>query len=78
MYGKAERFLEEGVAKLRASDSHRFAAQALRHLAELYIIQGHRDRAISTLLEARSRVTPLESEGQLSQIDELLEKFGVR
>ena len=36
MYHKAERLLVEGVTKLRPSESHQFAAQALRHLADLY------------------------------------------
>lgn len=70
--GRAEYFLEEGVAKLRASANRPFLVQALRHLAVFYGSVGRTTEAEVTLREAMALATQFEIQGQLHQIEQEL------
>ena len=76
LYGKAERLLEDGVAKLTAADAGPFAVQAMRHLGVLYGRIGRKREAISVLRRARAIAQAQEIQGQLQQIDDELRHMG--
>jgi tetratricopeptide (TPR) repeat protein len=75
-YSKAERLLEEGVAKLETTDNHPFVVQGLRHLAAFYAQVGRRSDAIRKLRKAQSVARDYEIQGQLDQVEHELGKLG--
>ena len=75
-HSKAQRLLEDGVAKLRTTDNTPFTVQALRHLAVFYGSVGRRNEAVRVLQEAKSIASLHEIEGQLQQIEQELRRLG--
>lgn len=74
-YGKAERLLQDGVAKLRSTGHQPFIVQALRHLAVFYKQVGRREDAIKLLHEAQEIARKHEIQGQLQQIEDELREM---
>jgi tetratricopeptide (TPR) repeat protein len=75
-YGKAERLLQDGIAKLRMMDNRSFLIQGLRHLAVFYNQIGRRRDAIKLLREAQAIARDNETLGQLNQIEDELRALG--
>ena len=75
-FEKAERLLQDGVAKLRAADNRNFLVQALRHLAVFYAQVGWREEAAGLLREAQAIAEQHEIQGQLQQIENELRRLG--
>lgn len=78
LYRKAERLLEDGVAKLETTDRHPFFIQGLRHLGTFYARAGRRSDAIEVLLKARDKASEYEIQGQLHQVEKELRNLGVQ
>lgn len=72
-YHKAERLLQDGVAKLLTTDKHPFTVQALRHLAVFHGRVGRKKEAVVTLRQAQDIAARYEIEGQLRQIEDELQ-----
>jgi tetratricopeptide (TPR) repeat protein len=75
-HGKAERLLQDGVAKLRSTDNCPFTVQALRHLAVFNKQIGRRSEAAEALREAQAMARQYEIQGQLEQIEDELKALG--
>jgi len=75
-HAKAERLLQDGIAKLRSTDNHPFTVQALRHLAVFYGRIGRTREALSMLREAQGIARQYEIQGQLQQVEEELQALG--
>lgn len=75
-YGRAERLLRDGIAKLRTTENHPFTVQGLRHLADFDKRVGHRAEAVTALREAQAIARKYEIQGQLQQIEDALRGLG--
>lgn len=75
-YGKAERLLLDGVAKLEQAGHDAFTVQGLRHLGVYYGKVGQRRDAVAVLRKAQDLASRREIAGQLSQIVEELRRLG--
>ncbi|GMT47133.1 MAG: hypothetical protein IEMM0007_0699 [bacterium] len=77
LFRKAERLLEDGVAKLETTDRYPFTVQGLRHLGTFYSQVGRRADATRVLRKAQVLASEHEIQGQLYQVEEELRKLGV-
>jgi hypothetical protein len=78
LFRKAERLLEDGVAKLETTDRYPFTVQGLRHLGTFYSQVGRRTDATRVLRKAQILASEKhEIQGQLYQVEEELRKLGV-
>lgn len=77
LHRKAERLLEDGVAKLVTTDRYPFIIQGLRHLGTFYSQVGRRADATKALRKARALASEHEIQGQLYQVEEGLRNLGV-
>lgn len=78
LHRKAERLLEDGVAKLETTDRYPFIIQGLRHLGTFYSQLGRRGDATRVLRKAQALASEHEIQGQLQQIEEELRNLGVK
>jgi hypothetical protein len=75
LFGKAERLLEGGLAKLKSTDNYPFIVQACRHLAVFYARVDRLPEAERVLQEAQTIAKQHEIHGQLHQIEDELRRL---